>query len=113
MKQQRRRYTYRANHIGRLRIEAAEILTKGFGFRVDPDDIKPATGAYRTDWRQDVYRWEVFSCKGGMPIVCGCWLTLTEFVRQAKKAGFHVNKDSEIYPNEESQPCPPNSPNSD
>lgn len=96
----RRRSTYRAHHIGRLRIAAAKILSKGFGFEVYPEDIKPATGRPRTDWTQDIYRWELFARNGSMPVVCGSWLTLTDFVKQAKKAGFHVNDDREIYPNE-------------
>lgn len=96
----RRRHTYSAHHIGRLRIAAAEVLSKGFGFRVDPEDIKPATGRARSDWRQDIYRWELFAHNGRLPVVFASWVTLTEFVRKAKRNGFHVNKDSEIYPNE-------------
>lgn len=89
-----------AHHIGRVRIAAAKILTAGFGFQVDPEDIKPATGSYRTDWRADVYRWELFARNGSLPVVCASWMTLTEFVKKAKRKGFHVNDDSEIYPNE-------------
>ena len=74
-------------HIGRTRIAAAEILTKHFGFLVEPEDIVPTTGAWRTDWRLDVYRWELFTHKGSLPVIRGCWTTLTEFVRFAKKYG--------------------------
>jgi len=96
----RRRASYRADHIGRLRIAAAKILSEGFGFEVCPEDIKPATGRPRSDWRQDIYRWELFANNGRLPVVCASWVTLTEFVKKAKKAGFHVNGDNEIYPNE-------------
>lgn len=85
------------HHIGRLRIRAAAILTKGFGFEVLPSDIQPATGSNRTDWRQDVYRWELFTRNAsGSPVVCGCWDTLTDFVKAAAVQGFHVDSDREI-----------------
>lgn len=103
MKKRRARSTYRAHHVGRLRIRAAEILAKNFPeWDVRPEDIKPATGSWRTDWRNDVYRWELFtrlkSNPNNMPVVCGCWETLTEFVRLAAKTGCHVTRDSVIYP---------------
>lgn len=100
----RRRSTYRADHIGRLRIAAAKILSEGFGFEVHPWDIKPAIGRPRSDWRQDIYRWELFANNGRLPVVCACWLTLTDFVKQAKRNGFHVNSDKEIYPNDNNEP---------
>jgi hypothetical protein len=94
----RARDTYRSWHVGRLRIQAADILSKGFGFYVDPTDIKPVTGSYRTCPYHDVYRWELFTKKpDGIPVVCGCWETLTAFVKVAKKDGFHVTKDDEIH----------------
>ena len=60
---------YRAHHIGRLRIRAAKILNANFPeWDVQPEDIKPATGRWRTDWRMDVYRWELFAhTKPSMP----------------------------------------------
>jgi hypothetical protein len=98
----RLRSTYRAHHVGRLRIAAADILSSGFGFRVEPSDIKPATGAYRTDWRQDVYRWELFAKNDrGIPVICGCWETLTQFVKVARRDGFHITADDEIYSGKE------------
>lgn len=101
--------TYRAHHIGRLRERAAQILQKQFPeWDVYPQDIHPATGRWRTDWRLDVYRWELFSQTKpsmvtglSMPVVCGCWETLTKFVKRASKEGCHVNKDSEIYSGKE------------
>mgnify|MGYP000924592008 CR=1 FL=1 len=95
----RRRYTYRAHHIGRLRRAAADILSRGVGFQIDPDDIKPATGSWRTRVENDVYRWELFTRDSrGMPIVAGCWFTLTDFVKHAKKEGWHFDRDGEIVP---------------
>lgn len=96
----RKRYTYKAHHVGRLRVAAAKLLTKYLDLDCRPEDISPATGAWRTDWRQDVYRWEVFTrTKTGIPFVMGCWWTLTDFVKQSKD-GCHVHAD-EIYPGPE------------
>lgn len=84
----------RASHIGRLRIAAADILSRDLGFRVDPSDIKPATGAWRTDWRLDVYRWELFTRDdNNRYVVAGCWETLTEFVKQSKQHGCYMHDD--------------------
>lgn len=106
----RRRKTYGAHHVGRLRIRAAAILAKAFPeWDIYPEDISPARGAWRTDWRNDVYRWEVFTrlkqrARSGdaFPVVAGCWFTLTEFVRHAAKHGCHMTADNELYPNSES-----------
>lgn len=88
----------RAHHVGRLRIAAAQILTRSLGFPVAPADIHPATGAYRTNWRLDVYCWELFTQNArGLPVVAGCWDTLTDFVRAARHTGCHVCDDV-IYP---------------
>ncbi len=94
----------RAHHIGRLRVRAAAILNENFPrWDVRPEDIKPATGSWRTDWRNDVYRWELFTRTkplpglNSMPVVCGCWETLTQFVKDAAKKGCCVNDHSEIY----------------
>lgn len=90
-----------SRHCGRLRIRAAKILSTGFGWEVFPDEIRPATGRWRTDWRMDVYRWELFTRKDGnpnMPYVAGCWESLTDFVKQAATNGFHVSDDRVIYP---------------
>lgn len=97
-----------SRHCGRLRHRAAEILRKGLGFWIDVDDIVPVTGAWRTCRYFDVYRWQVFTTRpslnpGGqaMPYSMGCWLTLTQFVKEASKHGFHVDKDDEIWPGPE------------
>jgi hypothetical protein len=92
----RRRLTKR--HVGRLRVEAARLLNAAFPeWDVKPEDVQPATGAWRTCPYFDVYRWELFTrTKTGQPVVCGCWDTLTEFVRECKKHGCHVS-DFTIY----------------
>jgi len=97
------RKRYRAHHVGRLRIRAAKILSASFPeWDVRPEDIKPATGAWRTDRRLDVYRWELFTrTRTGLPVVCGCWGTLTDFVREAATDGCHVTRDGTIYPGKE------------
>ena len=41
-----------SRHVGKLRIRAAKILNANFPeWDVRPEDIKPATGRWRTDWR--------------------------------------------------------------
>jgi len=89
-----------SRHVGRLRIRAAKILSDHLGWEVFPDEIQPATGCWRTDIRFDVYRWELFTNKDrnkNMPFVAGCWESLTRFVKQAAKNGFHID-DGVIYP---------------
>lgn len=103
-----KRRIYRAHHIGRVRIQAAKILSDNFpDWDVRPEDISPATGSWRTDWRNDVYRWELFTrlkkrANSGdyMPVACGCWDTLTRFVKLASKNGCSVDDDGVISPNE-------------
>lgn len=87
----------RKHHIGRLRIKAAKFLTRDFGFEVLPEHIDPASGYYRTDIRADVYRWELFTrdTRNGMPIVAGCWETLTSFVKLAASNKIIID-DGEI-----------------
>jgi len=89
-----------SRHVGRLRIAAAELLTKYTDLDVRPEDIKPATGRHRNDWRQDVYRWEVFGRKkSGMLWVGGCWLRMGDFVKATKAAGCcHYDQGDEIHP---------------
>lgn len=108
----RARSTYRAGHVGRLRVRAAALLRASLpDLDVRPEDIVPATGCWRTDARFDVYRWELFTRlvrrgTGGqeIPVVAGCWDTLTRFVRQAAKAGCRLTEDREIYANETTRP---------
>lgn len=86
-------------HVGRLRVRAAAILSEHLGWNVQPEDIRPATGAWRTNAQFDVYRWEVFTrTSTGLNVVAGCWYSLTEFVRDASGIGCHVTKDDTIYP---------------
>jgi len=84
------------HHVGRLRIRAAALLRKSIPeWDVQPEDISPATGWYRTSFGADVYRWELFTRQfnSSVPIVCGCWLTLTQFCKEAAKYGCHVSDD--------------------
>lgn len=97
-----------SHHVGRVRIAAAKVLNAAFPeWEVRPEDIDPGRGAWRTDWRQDVYRWELFTqyksdgTRHRMPIVCGSWQRLTEFVRNARRGGkVTLNSDNEIYAHE-------------
>src|SRR5262245_17930167 len=99
----------RKYHIGRLRIRAAALLAKAFpDWDVRPEDIVPASGSYRTCAYHDIYRWELFTrTRSGIPVVCGSWETLTEFVRFSARFGCHMDTDDVIYSNKrEAEPCP-------
>ena len=87
-----------SRHVGRVRIAAAKILSESLGFKVEPEEIHPQSGAWRTDDRLDVYRWELFTHSSpGMPFVAGCWERLTEFVLNSKKSGGCHYHDGEIH----------------
>ena len=87
------RKRHRTTHIGRVRIEAAKLLAAGLGFDVNPENITPVTGFWKS---VDCHRWELFVVREGKhPFFVGCWESLTEFVRYAKAIGFHV-KNKEI-----------------
>jgi hypothetical protein len=52
-----------ASHVGKVRQRLAAKLIKAFAeqgleLRVDPAKLCPAQGAWRTDTRLDVFRWE-------------------------------------------------------
>lgn len=81
------------NAIGATRIKLAEIVSKCLGVECTPNDLYPARGAWRTDVRLDVYRWEVVATKGNIPFVAGCWDTMTDCV----KAGAVHCVDGVIY----------------
>jgi len=87
-----------SRHVGRVRIEAAKIISESLGFDVQPEDIRPQTGAWRTDMRLDVFRWELYTYeRPGLPFVAGGWEKLTDFVRQSKKLGGCHHHDGEIW----------------
>ena len=83
-----------------LREQIVEILSKE-GWTLYPDDIWPAVGFYRKHMA-DVYRWQFQALPPGSPYKdkrgFGCWQTMTEFVKLAKKYGFYYmdSEDQEI-----------------
>jgi hypothetical protein len=78
------------------RKKLAKILRDCLGFDCEWDDLRPAKGAWRTNWRLDVYRWELYCQKDGQPFVAGCWWTMTECVKAG--AVEYDKKEMEIYP---------------
>lgn len=72
-------------------IEAAFKEQRNMTVTVDPEDLHPATGAWRTNWMLDVYRWEGtgrwtdFGHKGhdgnGLPISIDSWEPMTALVK--------------------------------
>lgn len=90
-----------ARHMpGRVRVALAALLSKETGRQVNPEDVVPATGWWRTDCRADCYRWEIAT--GPSKLVLGSWDTMTECVRNGitvdLKAGEVYAKDSNVRP---------------
>ena len=94
----KRRKRYNAGTVGKLRLRVARILAKQFPeLDIRPEDMRPATGRWRSDRRLDVYRWEVFTrSRDGLNVIFGCWDTMTQFAKDAAKAGCHLS-DGTLY----------------
>lgn len=90
-----------SRHVGRVRIAAAKILNDAIPeISFNPEGISPATGRHRTDWRQDVVRWEVFAYRKNSDVRWAgqSWQRLTEFVHNAKAGGVvTVDRDGDIW----------------
>lgn len=83
--------------LGRLRIKAAEIVSKLFGVDVRPESIQPVTGYWKG---VDVYRWECSFANGdGRSVSLGCWETLAVFVRDAKN-GISLHRVHDVQSRE-------------
>lgn len=65
-----------------------------------PDCLQPAMG-YWKHGHQDVMSWEIHLKINGYVYPCGCWETMTNFMKKATKYGFHINEDHEIWANNE------------
>lgn len=87
-----RRRNARLGMPGRLRRRVAEILSDHFEEYIDPTYIRPVQGSSPY---ADCYRWELSQTSRRY---LGCWVTMTEFVRDAKRFGVRV-EDGEIWPN--------------
>jgi hypothetical protein len=79
-----------------IRKKLARILRDCLGVDCEWDDLRPAKGAWRSNWRLDTYRWELYCTKDGQPFVAGCWWTMTECVKAG--AVEYDKKEMEIYP---------------
>lgn len=75
---------------GKTRIALAKALGEA-GYDVDPSDLFPQRGAWRTNRRLDVCRWEatVRRRSDGLHLAVLCWDTMTECVRR----GILVERD--------------------
>ena len=86
------------NAIGATRIKLAKIVSECLGIDCQPEDLKPATGANRTNKALDIYAWEVFARHyNGVPFVAGAFETMTECVKAGK---VYIHK-GEIYSGEQ------------
>lgn len=74
-----------------LREQVAAILCGNFPeWIVTADDVRPVTGYWKS---QDVYRWEVhprLKATGETIRYYGCWETMMEFVKDARKNGCYI-----------------------
>lgn len=65
-----------------LRKRLARKIEDSFpGCTVDPDDLIPATGSWRTNIGLDVYRWEGVMTVDGSRRCIGSYQTMTELVK--------------------------------
>lgn len=85
--------------VGQTRERLAELLEVEMDYPVDPNDLRPVTGSWRTDVRLDVQRWDASLPGGymGKSMCAGSWHTMTELV----KMGVSVQYDTgslEVYP---------------
>ncbi len=86
------------NAIGATRVKLAKIVSESLGIDCQPEDLKPATGANRTNKALDIYAWEVFARRhNGVPFVAGAFETMTECVKAGK---VYIHK-GEIYSGEQ------------
>lgn len=67
----------------RTREKLANFLTVEIGRAVDPDKLWPQTGAWRTDFRLGVCRWEASLPAGfdGASTSAMSWYTMTDLLR--------------------------------
>ena len=80
--------------IGRTRIKLAEILCRDLKVECFPEDLHPAGGRARNRTSTyDMYAWEVYCHKQGVPFVAGSFDTMTECV----KVGRVGISDGEIF----------------
>lgn len=76
--------------MSKLREAAARFITEA-GFSIYPEDIECVSGYWL---RVDCYRFEVY--RNGRHI--GCWLSLTQFVKECRQYGGAEITDGEVYP---------------
>lgn len=75
------RRTRTNHHVGRVRIRLAAMLA-AHGYTVAPEDLHPQLGAWRTDVRLDVCRWEAtVTDAAGVTWMVQCWDTMSACVR--------------------------------
>ena len=85
------------NKPGRIRIRLAELLSVELGWLIDPSDLWPQQGAWRTDVRLDVFRWEglipgdeLIPHQKGRKVGVYCWDSMTDCVRYG--VGAEMNR---------------------
>lgn len=94
---------------GRTRTRLAKLLEAAFAkvgmaVRVDPEDLHPAKGYWRTDSRADVYRWEGWASSGrdSWESVVS-WHTMTELLRGVELIRDRALGTFEAFPLDETE----------
>lgn len=80
---------------GRTWCRLVAMLSKELGVDVQPEDIAPVTGYWRSNLQADCMRWEgsVPTAEAGKRSI-GSWDTMTDCVRY----GFTISKDHRDHP---------------
>ena len=76
-------------HVGRVRIRLAKIISDSLGIVCEPEELQPARGANRTNKMLDIYAWEVFAHNNGKKFIAGSFNTMTECVKAGKVTYSH------------------------
>jgi hypothetical protein len=72
--------------VGRTRARLARAIAQAIGLPVEPENLWPASGHYRTSPHADVLRWTGFVHEGNLTWTVGSWDTMTALLRH----GFTV-----------------------
>lgn len=74
------RRVFTRHHVGRVRVRLAALLAEQ-GYDASPESLRPQQGAWRTDNRLDVCRWEAtLTDREGRTWLVQCWDTMSDCV---------------------------------
>lgn len=91
------RKNYKRINLAKHLKAALEKRFPGQTIEVDPKDFGYPLGAQRTDWRQDIVRWDIFVKVGDQTIECNSDCTMTDcakwgvVISTVPWDGFHLD----------------------